>query len=45
VFVFLRIPDEQLAKKIRNLVKQLKELKLEVAVGSSLEAFFDPVEA
>jgi hypothetical protein len=38
-------PDEPTASRIRELVKELRSLKLEVEVGSTLESFFQPVEA
>lgn len=38
-------PDPVLTKKIEDLLKQLRKLPLDVVVGSSLESFFEPVEA
>lgn len=38
-------PDRVLTQKIESLLEQLRELPLNVFVGSSLEAFFEPVEA
>ena len=38
-------PDRVLTQKIGSLLEQLRELPLDVFVGSGLEAFFEPVEA
>jgi hypothetical protein len=38
-------PDESTASRIRELVRELRSLKLEVEVGSTLESFFQPVGA
>jgi hypothetical protein len=43
--VLKKSPDRELTRKIECLLKQLEELPLDVDVGSTLKAFFEPVEA